>query len=99
MSGHCLDWIGHFLCYGLASLRDCEHPIEIACPSVKAMQLANEAKLFDWIAKLLCELQTSCEGSMSLLTASDCVHRGNSEARLQRHFLAPTAHDVVQRDQ
>src|SRR5262245_58807478 len=66
---------------------------------MKTMQLANKAKLFDWIANLLCELETSCERSMSLLTASDCVHRGNSEACLQTHLLGATASGVVQRAQ
>jgi hypothetical protein len=42
-------WVGHFLRDGLTSLSDCEHPIEIARPSIKTMQLAYEAKLFDWI--------------------------------------------------
>src|SRR5262249_25589352 len=47
----------------------------IARPSIKTVQLANEAKLFDWIVKFLRELQTSREGGMRLLTASNCTSR------------------------
>jgi hypothetical protein len=99
MRGHYPDWIGHFHRDGLASLGDCEHPIEITRPSIKTVQLANEAKLFDWIAKLLRELQTSREGGMRLLTAPHRVHRGNSEARLQMHLLGTAATGVVQCEQ
>ena len=89
MCGHYPDWIGHFLRDSLALLGDREHPIEIARPSIETVQLADEAKLFDWIVKLLRELQTSHEGGMRLLTAPHCVHRGNSEACLQMHLLGP----------
>src|SRR5258708_2021965 len=59
LCGRYPDGIGHFRRDGLASPGDGEHPIEIARPSVKTVQLANEAKLFDRIANLLRELQTS----------------------------------------
>src|SRR4029453_7931989 len=63
---------------------------------MKTLQLANEAKLLDWIAKFLRELQTSREGGMRLLTAPHCVHRGNTEARLQMHLLGPAAGGSLQ---
>ena len=99
MGGRDPDWIGHFLRDGLASSGDSVHSIETAGPPIKTVQLANEAELFDWIAKLLAKLQTSREGSVGLFIYPHRIHRGNSEARLQVHLLGSAAARVVQGEQ
>src|SRR5258708_9612418 len=79
----CWGWIGHFRRDCRAAPRNGEHLVEIARPSIETVQLGDEEELFDGIAKLLRELQTSREGGMRLLAAAHCVHGGNAEALLQ----------------
>lgn len=43
------DWNNHFVRDGSASLAYCQHPIEVAYPSVKTLQLADQMELVDWI--------------------------------------------------
>src|SRR5260221_14667710 len=95
MRGHYPDWIGHFVRDGLASLGDCEHPIEIARPSIKTVQLANEAKLFDWIVKRLRGRQASGEAGLGHLTAPQRVDQVNSAAPRLAYRLGPTANSIV----